>query len=147
MLNDIFDPSRIKLDLESTTKDEVIEELIETFVAANTKLDRKMLLNAVARRESKMNTVIMPGIAVPHGYCSAVSGIIGAIGFSRAGIEYDDREGDPVHLVFLIIMDESSREKHLRVLGRLWELLNSRDFAEINGMETPRELYDLLCRY
>lgn len=143
MLKEVFNPSRIKLDLESTTKTGVFGELIGTIALPNSEFDRQKLLDAVTERESKMSTNILPGIAIPHGYCSSVPNIIGAIGVSRAGIEYDNK--NPVHLFFMLFMGEKSREKHLQVLSELWELLNTRAFAGIRKAKSPEEVYDLLC--
>ena len=147
MLNEVFDPSRIKLDLESTTKIDVLGELIETIALPAAEFSRQELLDAVVLRESKMSTNIMRGVAVPHGYCPAIKGIVGAIGFSRTGIKYDSFDRDPVHLFFMLLMDESSQEKHLCVLNRLLELFNSTAFSEIWKAQTPQEVYDLLCSY
>ena len=166
MLNDIFCPSRIKLNLEATTKADVFAELIETIAVSDSEFDRQALLEAVKLRESKMNTNILPGVAVPHGYCPNVNGIIGAMGFSKQGIEFDGAGQEPllpstnqkisgvelpvgnrVHLFFLLIMDESSREQHLHVLSRLLDFLNSTAFSGIQKAKTPNELYGLLCRY
>jgi len=147
MLNNVFDPGRIKLNLEGTTKNDVFGELIETIAGANSEFDRQELLEAIIMRESKMNTLILPGIAVPHGYCSTVHGIIGAIGFSRRGVEYDNLDQSPVHLFFLLLMDQSSREQHLKVLNRLLELLKSTTFARIEELETPQDVYNFICHY
>lgn len=148
MLSDIFNTSRMNLDLHSTMKDEVLRELVETISASDSRFNRQIMLESITRRERKMNTAIMPGIAVPHGYCDEVEGIIGAIGFSRSGIEYDNSDGNPVHLVFMLVMDESSREKHLRVFSKLFQFLKSEDFANIRLAGTIRpELCRLLCRY
>ena len=148
MLSEIFTPTHIKLDLESTTKADVFEELIETIADDNAEFDRQELLEAVTMRENKMATIIKPGIAIPHGYSRTISGIIGAIGFSRAGIEYDQIDCDPVHLFFMLLMDESSREQHLQVFGHLWDLLNSAAFSdEIRKLRTPQEVYSLLSRF
>lgn len=158
MLYEVFSPQRIKLDLEAKTKIDVFEELVKTMASPDSVLDEQALVEAVELRESKMNTIIQPGVAVPHGYSSAVNGIIGAIGFSPAGIEYSifKREhlpksetalAKPVHLFFLLLMDESSRERHLRVLSRLLELLKSPAFFKIQGTESPEEVYNLLRRF
>jgi mannitol/fructose-specific phosphotransferase system IIA component (Ntr-type) len=144
-LSDVFGRKLIKLDLESKTRDEVFEELIETIAGLYTEYDRQEMLDAVISRESRMNTAILPGVAVPHGYCNAVAGIVGAMGFSRAGIDYGGPE--PVHAVFMLLMDESSKEHHLRVLSRLLELLNSEYFAVIQTAKSPREVYDILYRF
>ncbi|MDR1586895.1 MAG: PTS sugar transporter subunit IIA [Treponema sp.] len=144
-MSDVFGREFIKLDLESTTKDDVFEELVETIAGLHPECDRQEMLKAVISRENRMNTAILPGVAVPHGYCNAVGGIIGAMGFSRAGIEYDSFE--PVHSVFMLLMDESFREHHLRVLSRLLELLNSESFTVIKAAESPQEVYDVLNRF
>ena len=147
MLNEVFDPSRIKLDLESTTKIDVLGELIETIALPDTEFNRQELLDAVVLRESKMSTNVMRGVAVPHGYCSAIRGVIGAIGVSRAGIKYDSFDREPVHIFFMLLMDESSQEEHLYVLNRLLEMLNSTVFSDIWRAQTPQEVYDMLCSY
>jgi len=147
MLSEFFNDNRIKLDLESRTKDGVLGELVEIITGSCSEYDRQELLEAVASREEKMTTIIMPGIAVPHGYCNTVRGIIGAIGFSREGIEFDKNDKNPVHLFFILVMDESSRELNLKVFARILEMLHSTDLNQISGMASPQELYDLLCRF
>jgi mannitol/fructose-specific phosphotransferase system IIA component (Ntr-type) len=144
-LSDIFGREHIKLDLESTTRDEVFEELIETIIDPHLEYDRQEMLNAVIFRENQMTTAILPGIAVPHGYCNAVNGIAGAIGVSRAGIEYGD--SGPVYSIFMLLMDKSSRERHLRILSRLLDLLNSESFAVIRTAKSSQEVYDILNRF
>jgi mannitol/fructose-specific phosphotransferase system IIA component (Ntr-type) len=144
-LSDIFRQDLIKLDLESKTKNEVFKELIETIAKVHSKFNRREMFDAVIFRENRMNTAILPGVAVPHGYCQVADGIIGAIGFSQTGIEYGSLK--PVHVIFMLLMDASSREYHLRVLSRLLEMLNSRSFAAIQAAETPQEVYDMLYRF
>ena len=172
MLCDIFNPARIKLDLEGTTKTDVFRELAGTIAGSDPEYKYEDILEAVTLRETKMNTVVMPGIAVPHGYYSAINGIVGAIGFSHTGIEYPNPDQEPltkqvifsdvllsdeapdevmlrypVHLFFMLIMDESSREKHLHVLSRLLTMISSTAFTRIRDTGTPQELYNLLCNY
>jgi mannitol/fructose-specific phosphotransferase system IIA component (Ntr-type) len=144
-LSDIFRQELIKLELESKTKDEVFEELIETIARLHPEYDRGEMLKAVIARENQMNTTVLPGIAVPHGYCDVVGGLIGTIGFSRAGIEYG--RGEPVHLVFMLLMDTLSREQHLRVLSRLLELLNSESVTMLRTAESPQEVYNILYHF
>jgi mannitol/fructose-specific phosphotransferase system IIA component (Ntr-type) len=144
-LSDIFRRELIKVDLESKTRDEVFKELVGTIIAAYPEFNQQELVEAILARENRMNTAILPGVAVPHGYCRAVGGIIGALGFSRRGINYDCLE--PVHWVVMLLMDNSFPERHLRVLGRLLELLNSESFAAIQAAESSREVYDVLNRF
>ncbi|MHB9293641.1 PTS sugar transporter subunit IIA [Hollandina sp. SP2] len=145
LLSNIFGRELIKLDLESKTKHEVFVELIETIAEQHPEYDRKEMLKAVISRENQMNTAILAGIAVPHGYCNAVGGIVGAMGFSRIGIEYGSLE--PVHTVVMLLMDTLSREHHLWVLSHLLELLNSKSFAAIQAATSPQVVKDMLDRF
>ena len=148
VLGEALNPKAIKLNLESVEKDEVFEELIEELVAITPDLDRRLVLQAIKERESKMSTGVLPGIAVPHGKTDAVSGVKGIIGISREGIEYDSLDGKPVHVVILLLTSPDSSELHLRILKHLARLLeNSAFYGELMAQKTPQDVYDLVCRY
>ncbi|MFI3257985.1 MAG: PTS sugar transporter subunit IIA [Spirochaetales bacterium] len=148
VLEEAICKSAIKLNLESTEKDEVFEELIEEMVSVNPGLDRREALLAVQEREAKMSTGILPGIAVPHGKVSGIKDVKVVIGISKAGIEYDSLDGKPVHVIILLLSAPESCELHLRVLKHLARLLEADKFyAELLEKKTPQEVYDLICKY
>ncbi|GMO16143.1 MAG: PTS sugar transporter subunit IIA [Termitinemataceae bacterium] len=124
-LSEIFDQKSIIPSLAGKTKLDVFKELIERIAAANPELDKDTMFTAIQDREQKLNTSIAPGVAVPHGYYPGIDGIFGALGISQSGIEYESLDSKPVHCVLLLIMGESAREKHLRVLNRIAFLINS----------------------
>ncbi|MDR1466079.1 MAG: PTS sugar transporter subunit IIA [Treponema sp.] len=145
LLSDVFDTRHIKLDLESTTKDEAFEELTQTVIALHPELDREAVLESIIERENQMNTAVMPDIALPHGYCQTLKGIVGVIGVSHAGIAYESEQ--IVHYIFMTLMGGAEREKHLRVLSRLLNLCNSRAFSEIMAAQSGQEVCDILRRF
>ncbi|MDR1787019.1 MAG: PTS sugar transporter subunit IIA [Treponema sp.] len=146
LLIDIFDERLINLDLKGTTKDTCFEELVGAIAALRADLDSAEMLSAIYDRESKMETSVMAGVAVPHGYCRGFEGIVGAIGLSRKGIDYRAGDREPVHLLFLLLLGEGSRDKHLRVLSRLLRFLQSGAAARIQQARDPREVRALLRR-
>ena len=148
LLDKVFNPRAVNIDLKSEDKDEVFEELIEELVSVNPSLDRSVALAAVKEREAKMSTGIMSGIAVPHAKTSAVTDVQGAIGISRSGIDYDALDGKPVHLIVLSLSGADSTELHLRVLKRLARLLeNSEFYAELMEQKTAEAAYNVFCKY
>jgi mannitol/fructose-specific phosphotransferase system IIA component (Ntr-type) len=132
--------------LESKTKDGAFKELIETIGAIHGEFDRDTMLAAVQDRENKMSTSIAPGVAIPHGYYPGTASIFGALGVSESGIDYDAPDQKPVHCIFLIIMGEASREKHLRVLTRIMSLVNSGGLSLLQKAQSPEEIYNILSR-
>jgi mannitol/fructose-specific phosphotransferase system IIA component (Ntr-type) len=144
LLSDIFVKQSINIHLESTTKDDAFKELIEVIAAIHGEFDRDTMLAAVRDRENKLSTSIAPGVAMPHGYYPGTSSIFGALGVSESGIDYDAPDQKPVHYIFLIIMGEASREKHLRVLTRITALVNSGDLNLLRKAQSPEEIHNIL---
>ncbi len=143
-----FSPETVVMNLESTEKDELFEEMVQAIVAAHPDVDRQEALDAVRDRESKMSTGIMHDIAVPHGNCSSVEQVIGAIGISRKGIDYDSLDKAPVHLVFMILCSPEHPEMHLSVLKEISAVLQNPTFLkEVLEKQTAKEVYDLLCAF
>ena len=147
-LSKVFSQKSIILNLKSSEKDELFEEMLEALVSAVPNLNRKEALNALLEREAKMNTGIMHNIAIPHGNCSCVEGVVGAIGISRDGIDYDSLDKAPVHIVFMLLCNPSSVEQHLAVLKDLASVLQTPSFVkDLLEKTSSEEVYNLLCEY
>ena len=147
-LKQIFSPSSIILNLESTDKDELFEEMVEAVHTFKPEINREEALTSIRERESKMSTGIMHDVAVPHGSCSSIDGVVGAIGISRKGIDYDALDKAPVHFVFMLLSNVEETEKHLSALKLLASVLQSPEFIkEIFVKETPQDVYNVLCEY
>jgi len=143
-LSEVFDERLIIIDLKGVTKRDCFEEMAGRIAAVRPGLDRDLIVAALNDREAKMDTAVMDGVAVPHGYYRQFREIIGAIGFSREGIDYGT--GEPVRLVFLLVLGEEAREreKHLRVLSRLLGFLQSGALARLQKAKTPGEVHEIL---
>jgi nitrogen PTS system EIIA component len=148
LLQDLFPPDRIKLNLESSDKDEAFEELVDVFVRS-TGLDvREEALRAIRDREAKMSTGIKHGIAIPHGQTRAVEGTFGVLGISVKGIDYEALDGDPVYLLFLIVSPEKNTEEHLRLLKRLTILLDNPQFyQDLSQAQEPGAVSGMIRKY
>jgi mannitol/fructose-specific phosphotransferase system IIA component (Ntr-type) len=146
VLADIFDKRLIKLNLESTDKVGVFEELSRSISAVNPELNQKTMLSVLCDREGKMNTSVAPGVAVPHGYFPGLNSIIGAIGFSLKGIEYSAHDNKPVHLVFMLLLGAGERKEHLHVLNLILSFVKFGALSYIRDAGTPQQAYDILCR-
>ena len=103
MLETFFKPQLINVNLESSDKDELFEEMVELFARGDCGIDRQEALDALIAREEKMTTGIIPSVAIPHASAPSVKGGFGAIGISRAGIEYGSLDAKPVHVVFMLL--------------------------------------------
>jgi nitrogen PTS system EIIA component len=145
VLGQIFSSESVIVNLESTDKDELFAEMLEPLVAAHPELNREDSIRALEDRESKMTTGIMHGVAIPHAVVMTATGIHGAIGISRSGIDYDSLDKSPVHLVFMILTAEGETERHVQVLKQLASVLQIPGFIDnMVKSTTPAEVCNLL---
>ena len=140
---DFIDPAAVVDDLESTDKNEVLAELVDTLIRAGQLREetRKGILSALRNREKLGSTGIGQAVAIPHAKHPSIKKIVGALGRSREGIPYDALDGEPVHLFFLLLSNHDSASEHLECLAYISKhirdvnfrrfLRNARDTAEI----------------
>lgn len=149
MLQHVFQADRIKIGLESEDKDEVFEELVNVLsVSCSKGFDRKLVLQAIRERESKMSTGIKRGLAIPHGKTDSVDSVYGVIGISKNGIEYDALDGEPVFILFMLISSYKDSEQHLRILKKLAQLLDNSDFIqELQGSSNNHDAWKVIRKY
>ena len=116
-LKDIIKPANCCL-LKSTTKTEVIIELIE-LIKENIEIsDIDNLKKEIFFREQLMSTGIGHGIAIPHVRFEGVTHPKILIGVQAEGIQdYGTMDEDPVHFVFLFIVGKEQHKEYLRLLS------------------------------
>lgn len=146
ILSETFPKDTIVLNLSSTEKDELFEELVETIHSAHPVFNKEEALNCLNEREAKMTTGIMHSVAIPHALIPSMKGSVGAIGISHDGIDYDSLDKAPVHVVFMIIGNESDPGHHIQVLKHLATVLQSPDFVKnILSLKSSAEIYNFIC--
>lgn len=128
--------------LKRSTKQGAVNELVRALCASVPELDRAAVTTAIWDREQLFSTRIAPMIAVPHAQLPDLEGSYIAVGKSRRGIEYDARDEQRVHLVFLLI---GSEDNHLKVLSELARLLQRQGLVQrLLTAAGRREMYQLL---
>ena len=148
LLSELFSARRIKTNLEAEDKPEVFEELVDLLVTQYKLSSRDEILEAIKRREEKMSTGIKKGIAIPHAKTSFTKGVIGVLGISRKGIDYESLDGEPVHLLFLLVSSEEDAGSHLVALKKIALLVENPDFyAEILAAKDPEEVSRIISKY
>jgi len=146
-LGEVFDSRTILLNLAGTTKDAVFQELVDAIAAVHPECDKAAMLTALWEREKKLSTGISSGVAIPHAVCGGIGTIAGAVGISNAGIEYGALDEKPVHIIFLLIMGEGTREDHLRILDKIFTLVRTEALTLIKTAKNAQDAYAVLSRF
>ncbi|GIK60324.1 MAG: PTS sugar transporter subunit IIA [Ignavibacteriota bacterium] len=129
-VHELLSTGNILTNFKSVHKDDVINELIDLLNADSRVTDLEEIRKCVFEREEKMSTGVGKGFAIPHGKTNSVTDIIAAFGKSETPIEYDSLDGEPVHLIFLLIGKETLLAKHIKLLSRISRLMNNEEFRK-----------------
>jgi fructose PTS system EIIBC or EIIC component len=144
-ITDLLTKETIILDLQSTTKMEVLDELVEKLAKAGKLHDKETFKEAILARESQSTTGIGEGIAIPHAKSNAVKQSAIAFGRSKAGIDFESLDGKPSHLFFMIAASEGAHNAHLETLSRLSTLLMDQEFRQkIESASSAEEIIEII---
>ena len=147
-LQSLFLPARITCKLEAQDKTEAFEELVDLLVKSYRLSRREEILDAVRRREAKMSTGIKKGIAIPHARTKFTKGVIGVLGISVSGIDYESLDGELVHMLFLLVSSEEDAEAHLAVLKKIALLVEIPEFyREALAAGDPQTMHRVIGAY
>lgn len=143
-LRDFFSVDAVKLELEGTTKDDVLKELIGLLG-----LDDKaegMLFKMLKRRENLGSTGIGRGIAIPHCRSLVVSKLRVAFGRKTSGLDFTAIDEKPVNFFFLIVAPPLEvSNQYLPVLGKIAQFSKDTDVPErLLKLKQPSEFMELL---
>jgi PTS system nitrogen regulatory IIA component len=129
---DFLDEGAVSCELKADTKDGVIRELVGLLVKTGSikEKDVPKLVQILLNREALGSTGIGQGVAIPHGKSDCVSRLVGAVGISRPGLGFDSLDGEPVHILFLLMAPEGSAGPHLKALARISRLLKEKHFRD-----------------
>jgi fructose-specific phosphotransferase system IIA component len=125
---DFLSSDSIKVNLESRTKAEVVEELVDLLVAAGNVSNKNAAIKVLLDREELGSTGIGQGVAIPHAKSDAVKELVAAFGLSKSGIDFDALDGEPVNIFFLLLAPEEAAGNHLKALARISSLLKDKHF-------------------
>ncbi len=132
------------MDLKGTTKEAVINEMVDKYHAEGIVTDADEYRQDILKREAESTTGIGEGIAMPHAKDSAVTRATVLFAKSAKGVDFNALDGQPVHLFFMIAAPEGANNEHLAALAALSSLLiNPKLVADLKQAKTPDEVLDL----
>jgi len=123
----------------AASKKEAIERMVAEIAAAypGQVKDAEAATAAVLRREASMPTGLDRGIAVPHGRCAEVSGIVGAVAvLDNSGTangclpDYETIDNSPVEIVVLTLANDREQTPYLQLMSFISRALRADDGRE-----------------
>jgi PTS system nitrogen regulatory IIA component len=146
-LSDFVVPEAILTDLQATSKEEAIREIVRSLCQAGCISEAEMdgVARAVLNREELGSTGIGQGVAVPHTRHPSVNHLVGTVALSRRGVDFTALDGDPVDILFLLISPPNQPGDHLRALENISRHLKDERFVSfLRQAKTREQVVELL---
>ncbi len=146
-LKALFSVDRVVFPLQTSTKKEVVEELANALAITDqlNKDDLPKFVKEILAREALGTTAIGRGIAIPHVRTALSSGLVGVLGFSRDGVNFDSLDKQPTHAVFMLASPIADKDRQIRILGRIAAVANHGNFLNfLLQCRSAQDVVDLL---
>lgn len=137
----------IMVPLRSDDRWGVIRELGEFLIRSHDVRDvtTEELIKSVEERERTFTTAIGSGVALPHARVPDGPDIMGVMGISRKGIDFDAPDGEPVRVVIMIATPEAHKERHAEVLAAVARMLSDADVrGRLFTARDPAEAFEAI---
>jgi len=125
----LLNPSHVVLDLQASSKKRLFEQAGLLF-ENHDNIGRSVVYDSLFARERLGSTGLGQGVAIPHGRIKGLKEALGA--FIRLGqpVPFDAPDGNPVSLVFVLLVPEKATEKHLQILSELAQMFSDKALRE-----------------
>ncbi len=147
LISSILPLENVILDADSTSKKRVFERVGILF--ENTRhIARSQVFDSLFAREKLGSTGLGQGVAIPHGRIKNMRDAVAAFVKTEASIPFDAPDGQPVNLIFVLLVPERATDLHLQLLGELAQMFSDRTFREqLQASSDPVVIHQLFINW
>lgn len=147
LISTILPLENVILDAESTSKKRVFERVGILF--ENTRqIARSQVFDSLFAREKLGSTGLGQGVAIPHGRIKNLRDAVAAFVKTDVPIPFDAPDGQPVSLIFVLLVPERATDLHLQLLGELAQMFSDKTFREqLQASDDPAAIHQMFSNW
>ena len=131
-ITDFLAPERIFLDVRVRSKTQLLAEVARNFAQLGPLTDAAMIEAALKAREHLGSTGLGDGFALPHARIETLPTYKGMFLRLQKPIEFEAIDGNPVSMVFVLLMPGGEAASHVNALAAISRLF--RDAAVVDAL-------------
>ena len=138
-------PDRVILDIRARDKSQLIAEIARNLAHFLPASQQAAAETALLAREQLGSTGLGAGFALPHARIEGLDAYLGLFVRLAKPLNFDAIDGQPVRLVFVLLIPADSTVPHVAALAAISRRFRDPDLAaKIAGADTPAEIFGLL---
>ncbi|MEI7841852.1 MAG: PTS IIA-like nitrogen regulatory protein PtsN [Gallionellaceae bacterium] len=147
LISKILPLENVLLDVESSSKKRVFEHVGLLFENGQS-IARSQVFDSLFAREKLGSTGLGQGIAIPHGRIKNLRDAVGAFVKTGNPIPFDAPDGQPVNLIFVLLVPERATDLHLQLLGELAQMFSDAAFrTRLQASNDATEIHKMLTEW
>jgi mannitol/fructose-specific phosphotransferase system IIA component (Ntr-type) len=130
--------SSILINIDKTEKADVLSMMSQFIASLYALEDAGRIAGKILEREAVVSTGIGCGVAIPHARLENIDRIYMVAASSQKGIEFDSIDGEPVHIIFMILSPANTTTVHTELLSSLSSIMSDENVRKrlVNAQET-----------
>jgi PTS system nitrogen regulatory IIA component len=141
-LQSILTPGRTFFRAPGNSKKRALENTANFICQDISSMDDFELFDHLIARERLGSTGLGNGIAIPHCRVKNCQTITGTLIKLEQPIDFDAIDGQPVDLLFVLLVPEEANDEHLQALAMLAEKFSDPDYCQrLRDAKNSEELY------
>jgi PTS system nitrogen regulatory IIA component len=139
--------ANVIVGLDVSSKKRVFEQVGLLF-ENNHQIARSQVFDSLFAREKLGSTGLGQGVAIPHGRVKGLKEALGALVRMKQTIPFDAPDGQPVALIFVLLVPDRATDAHLQILSELAQMFSDRAFRErLLAAAGAQELHQLITNW
>lgn len=141
-LEHILTPARSQVNVPGGSKKRILEYIAHLIATDVPGIDEDVLFESLVAREKLGSTGFGNGIAIPHCRLIGCNAPISAVLHLETAIDFDAIDGEPVDLLFVLLVPEEATDQHLELLRQIASIFEQDDVRErLRNAPTSADLY------
>ncbi len=145
-IKDMLSDKSFLVNFEASSKKNVLDELSK-LAEKDIKIDSRILLETLTRREKLGSTAVGNGIAIPHANCPDIDKPKVFVALLSNSLDFNANDDQPVDIIFLLLAPDNSGSEHLQALALVSRLLRNKDLTtKLRGCKNTESAFAVISQ-
>ncbi len=132
--------------MKRVAKKNVLDELSK-LAEKDIKIDSRILLEALTKREKLGSTAVGNGIAIPHANCPDIDKPKVFVALLSNSLDFNANDDQPVDIIFLLLAPDNSGSEHLQALALVSRLLRNKELTtKLRGCKNTESAFAVISQ-
>ena len=145
-IKDMLSDKSFLVNFEASSKKNVLDELSK-LAEKDIKIDSRILLEALTKREKLGSTAVGDGIAIPHANCPDIDKPKVFVALLSNSLDFNANDDQPVDIIFLLLAPDNSGSEHLQALALVSRLLRNKELTtKLRGCKNTESAFAVISQ-